>query len=125
MKKLNWKKINSILIHLGIILILQIPFLVYLIGHFVPYAEINEFKISWIDYLRLSKNVSWIQIWILYLFIFIGEVLTIIFIKAWYRTIKDQKNKEELLKSNELNTQKIVEAINSQKKGNKDADKYW
>lgn len=129
MKNINWERVGYWIGHIMFILIFNTPLWVYLIGSFVPYEKVGEFRLSWIDYLRLSDKVEWYQIWILYLFIPIGIGLSILFIIGWINAMKKEKDKKEMLAANEANTNKIIEAITKEQdkkemKENKQIDKY-
>lgn len=126
LNKINWKYWLG---HIIAILIFNVPLWVYLIGSFVPYETIGEFRLSWIDYLRLSDRVNWYHIWILYIGIMVGLILTFLFIKGWINAVKKEKDKQELIAKQEANTAKIVEAITKEQqkkeeKANKDVEKY-
>lgn len=128
-KSINWKQVKINSIKIVFIFILNTPLWVYLIGNLVPYGEIGEFKISWIDFLRLSKNVKWYHIWLLYLAIVLGIFLTILFIKYWISATKHNKERQESLNLQKENTAKIVEAITKEKqrkeeKAIRDVEKY-
>lgn len=129
LSKINWKKARINAIKVGFITILNTALWVFLIGSFVPYATFGEFKLSWIDYLRLSDKVEFYHIWLLYIGIAIGIILTILFIKWWWEASKKEKDKQELIATQEANTAKIVEAITKEQqkkeeKANKDVEKY-
>ena len=49
-----WKTLKVLLV-----IILNTHLWVYLIGSFVPYGTIGEFRLSWINYLKLSDNIAW------------------------------------------------------------------
>ena len=126
LNKINWKYWLG---HIIAILIFNVPLWVYLIGSFVPYETIGEFRLSWIDYLKLSDNIAWYHIWILYIGIMVGLILTFLFIKGWINAVKKEKDKQELIATQEANTAKIVEAITKEQqkkeeKANKDVEKY-
>lgn len=125
LNKINWDRVKYWLGHIIIILVLNTALWVYLIGSFVPYSKIAEFRLSWIDYLRLSDKVEWYHIWLLYIGIGVGILLSVLFIKGWINAIKQEKNKQEILEANKANTQAIIDAINKeQKKEQKEIDKY-
>lgn len=111
MKNINWEKVGYWIGHIMIILILNTPLWVYLIGSFVPYGKIGEFRLSWIDYLKLSDKIEWYQIWILYIAIALGVILSILFIKGWINAMKQEQNKQALIAKQEEQTAKIIEAI--------------
>lgn len=116
MKNINWNKFTWNSLKVLLILILNTPLLVFLIGSFVPYGKIGEFRLSWIDYLKLSDRVEWYHIWFLYIGILIGLVLTFLFIKGWINAVKKEKDKKEMLAANEANTNRIIEALQSKEK---------
>lgn len=129
LSKINWKKVKINAIKISFIAVLNTALWVYLIGSFVPYSKIGEFRLSWIDYLRLSDKVEWYHIWLLYIGIAIGIILTVLFIKWWIEASKKEKDKQELIATQEANTAKIVEAITKEQqkkeeKANKDVEKY-
>ncbi len=116
MKNINWERVGYWIGHIMFILIFNIPLWVYLIGSVVPYATIGEFRLSWIDYLRLSDRVEWYHIWFLYIGILVGIVLTFLFIKGWINAMKKEKDKKEMLEANEANTNRIIEALQAKEK---------
>lgn len=128
-KNINWKNVGVNAIKVLIIFILNISLWVYLIGKMVPYANLNngEFKLSWIDYLELSKQVPWYAKWLLYIGIAIGIILSVLFIKWWITATKKEKDKQELMNANKENVEAIINAINNNKekeKENKAIEKY-
>lgn len=125
MKNWNWNKIGWRALQVLIVLILNTPLWVYLIGSFVPYASFGEFKLSWIDYLRLSDKVEWYHIWLLYIFLVVGVVISVMFIKWLYEAGKKKKQHQELLDAQKEQTAAIVQAISKeQEKNKKDVEKY-
>ena len=78
---MKWNNILWNTLKVLLVIILNTPLWVYLIGSFVPYGTIGEFRLSWIDYLKLSDNIAWYHIWILYIFIPVGILLSVGFIK--------------------------------------------
>lgn len=125
MKNWNWNKIGWRALQVLIVLILNTPLWVYLIGSFVPYASFGEFKLSWIDYLRLSDKVEWYHIWLLYIFLVVGVVISVMFIKWLYEAGKKKKQHQELLDAQKEQTAAIVQAISKeQAKDKKDVEKY-
>ena len=129
LSKINWKKVQITSIKVLFIAILNTALWVYLIGSMVPYATFGQFKLSWIDYLKLSDKVAFYHIWLLYIGIAIGIILTLFFIKWWIEASKKEKDKQELIATQEANTAKIVEAITKEQqkkeeKANKDVEKY-
>lgn len=123
LNKINWNKVQITSIKVLFIAILNTPLWVYLIGNFVPYGTIGEFRLSWIDYLKLSDKVEWYQIWILYSFIPIGILLSIGFIK-WLiaENVRDKKDKK-LLEENKKQMEEIIKS-KEDKKIERDIDKY-
>lgn len=125
MKNWNWNKIGWRALQVLIVLILNTPLWVYLIGSFVPYASFGEFKLSWIDYLRLSDKVEWYHIWLLYIFLVVGVVISVMFIKWLYEAGRKKKQHQELLDAQKEQTAAIVQAISKeQAKDKKDVEKY-
>lgn len=116
MKNWNWNKIGWRALQVLIVLILNTPLWVYLIGSFVPYASFGEFKLSWIDYLRLSDKVEWYHIWLLYIFLVVGVVISVMFIKWLYEAGKKKKQHQELLDAQKEQTAAIVNSINQNQK---------
>ena len=109
---MKWNNILWNTLKVLLVIILNTPLLVYLIGSFVPYGTIGEFRLSWIDYLKLSDNIAWYHIWILYIFIPIGIMLSVGFIKWLISEGKKEKRHKEMIEENK----KIMEQlINSQK----------
>ena len=118
---MKWNNILWNTLKVLLVIILNTPLWVYLIGSFVPYGTIGEFRLSWIDYLKLSDNIAWYHIWILYIFIPVGILLSAMFIKWLIVAGKREKDKQEMLAANEENTKKIIEAL--QIKQQEDLDK--
>lgn len=117
---MKWNNILWNTLKVLLVIILNTPLWVYLIGSFVPYETIGEFRLSWIDYLRLSDRVEWYHIWILYIFIPVGILLSVMFIKWLIVAGKKEKDKQEMLAANEANTNKIIEALQIKQKENLD-----
>ena len=113
---MKWNNILWNTLKVLLVIILKTPLWVYLIGSFVPYETIGEFRLSWIDYLRLSDRVEWYHIWILYIFIPVGILLSVMFIKWLIVAGKREKDKQEMLAANEANTNKIIEALQIKQK---------
>lgn len=113
---MKWNNILWNTLKVLLVIILNTPLWVYLIGSFVPYETIGEFRLSWIDYLRLSDRVEWYHIWILYIFIPVGILLSVMFIKWLIVAGKREKDKQEMLAANEANTNKIIEALQIKQK---------
>ncbi len=113
MKNINWNKFTWNSLKVLLILILNTPLLVFLIGSFVPYGKIGEFRLSWIDYLKLSDKVEWYQIWILYMFIPIGLGLSIGFVKWLVIEAKKEKRHQEVLKENKKNMEELKKEISN------------
>lgn len=111
LKKIDWNKVKQISIRLFIMAILNTALWVYLIGSFVPYASFGEFKLSWIDYLRLSDKVEFWQIWLLYIGIAVGILLTVLFIKWWAEASRKERQHKELIATQSENNKMLVEAI--------------
>ena len=109
---MKWNNILWNTLKVLLVIILNTPLWVYLIGSFVPYGTIGEFRLSWIDYLKLSDNIAWYHIWILYIFIPVGILLSVGFIKWLISEGKKEKRHKEMIEENK----KIMEQlINSQK----------
>lgn len=113
---MKWNNILWNTLKVLLVIILNTPLWVYLIGSFVPYETIGEFRLSWIDFLRLSDRVEWYHIWILYIFIPVGILLSVMFIKWLIVAGKREKDKQEMLAANEANTNKIIEALQIKQK---------
>ena len=121
-------KLNNILwntLKVLLVLILNTPLWVYLIGSFVPYGTIGEFRLSWIDYLKLSDNIAWYHIWILYIFIPVGILLSVGFIKWLISEGKKEKRHKEMIEENKKNMEQLIASqTKEQIKANKAIDKY-
>ena len=121
-------KLNNILwntLKVLLVIILNTPLWVYLIGSFVPYGTIGEFRLSWIDYLKLSDNIAWYHIWILYIFIPIGIMLSVGFIKWLISEGKKEKRHKEMIEENKKNMEQLIASqTKEQIKANKAIDKY-
>ena len=121
-------KLNNILwntLKVLLVIILNTPLWVYLIGSFVPYGTIGEFRLSWIDYLKLSDNIAWYHIWILYIFIPVGILLSVGFIKWLISEGKKEKRHKEMIEENKKNMEQLIASqTKEQIKANKAIDKY-
>ena len=122
-------KLNNILwntLKVLLVIILNTPLLVYLIGSFVPYGTIGEFRLSWIDYLKLSDNIAWYHIWILYIFIPIGILLSVGFIKWLISEGKKEKRHKEMIEENKKNMEQLInlQKEKEEKKIEKEINKY-
>lgn len=126
-KNIDWKEVGWRFLKLLAFLILNTPTITFLIGNFVPYGTIQDLRISWIDYLRLSKQVEWYSIYILYIAMGITLAITFYLLKWLIEQKKAEKRTQEVIKQNEINTSKIVEAIQKKeldKKEEKNVSKY-
>ena len=125
MKKSNWNNILWNTLKVLLVIILNTPLWVCLIGSFVPYGTIGEFRLSWIDYLKLSDNIAWYHIWILYIFIPIGIMLSVGFIKWLISEGKKEKRHKEMIEENKKNMEQLIASqTKEQIKANKAIDKY-
>lgn len=125
LKQINWANIGWKCFQGLIVAILNTPLWVYLIGSFVPYSSFGEFKLSWIDYLRLSDKVAFYHIWLLYIGIAVGIIISISFIKWLYEAGKKKKQHQEMIDAQKEQTAAIVKAISKeQAKEKKDVEKY-
>ena len=122
---MKWNNILWNTLKVLLVIILNTPLLVYLIGSFVPYGKIGEFRLSWIDYLKLSDNIAWYHIWILYIFIPIGILLSVGFIKWLISEGKKEKRHKEMIEENKKNMEQLIASqTKEQIKANKAIDKY-
>ena len=122
---MKWNNILWNTLKVLLVLILNTPLWVYLIGSFVPYGTIGEFRLSWIDYLKLSDNIAWYHIWILYIFIPIGIMLSVGFIKWLISEGKKEKRHKEMIEENKKNMEQLIASqTKEQIKANKAIDKY-
>ena len=122
---MKWNNILWNTLKVLLVIILNTPLWVYLIGSFVPYETIGEFRLSWIDYLRLSDRVEWYHIWILYIFIPVGILLSVGFIKWLISEGKKEKRHKEMIEENKkIMEQLIASQTKEQIKANKAIDKY-
>ena len=122
---MKWNNILWNTLKVLLVIILNTPLLVYLIGSFVPYGTIGEFRLSWIDYLKLSDNIAWYHIWILYIFIPIGILLSVGFIKWLISEGKKEKRHKEMIEENKKNMEQLIASqTKEQIKANKAIDKY-
>ena len=125
MKKINLNNILWNTLKVLLVIILNTPLWVYLIGSFVPYGTIGEFRLSWIDYLKLSDNIAWYHIWILYIFIPIGIMLSVGLIKWLISEGKKEKRHKEMIEENKKNMEQLIASqTKEQIKANKAIDKY-
>lgn len=123
---MKWNNILWNTLKVLLVLILNTPLWVYLIGSFVPYETIGEFRLSWIDYLRLSDRVEWYHIWILYIFIPIGIMLSVGFIKWLISEGKKEKRHKEMIEENKKNMEQLInlQKEKEEKKIEKEINKY-
>ena len=122
---MKWNNILWNTLKVLLVIILNTPLWVYLIGSFVPYGTIGEFRLSWIDYLKLSDNIAWYHIWILYIFIPIGIMLSVGFIKWLISEGKKEKRHKEMIEENKKNMEQLIASqTKEQIKANKAIDKY-
>lgn len=121
----KWNNILWNTLKVLLVIILNTPLWVYLIGSFVPYGTIGEFRLSWIDYLKLSDNIAWYHIWILYIFIPVGILLSVGFIKWLISEGKKEKRHKEMIEENKKNMEQLIASqTKEQIKANKAIDKY-
>lgn len=122
---MKWNNILWNTLKVLLVIILNTPLWVYLIGSFVPYGTIGEFRLSWIDYLKLSDNIAWYHIWILYIFIPVGILLSVGFIKWLIAEGKKEKRHKEMIEENKKNMEQLIASqTKEQIKANKAIDKY-
>ena len=123
---MKWNNILWNTLKVLLVIILNTPLLVYLIGSFVPYGKIGEFRLSWIDYLKLSDNIAWYHIWILYIFIPIGILLSVGFIKWLISEGKKEKRHKEMIEENKKNMEQLInlQKEKEEKKIEKEINKY-
>ena len=122
---MKWNNILWNTLKVLLVIILNTPLWVYLIGSFVPYGTIGEFRLSWIDYLKLSDNIAWYHIWILYIFIPVGIMLSVGFIKWLISEGKKEKRHKEMIEENKKNMEQLIASqTKEQIKANKAIDKY-
>ena len=122
---MTWNNILWNTLKVLLVIILNTPLWVYLIGSFVPYGTIGEFRLSWIDYLKLSDNIAWYHIWILYIFIPVGILLSVGFIKWLISEGKKEKRHKEMIEENKKNMEQLIASqTKEQIKANKAIDKY-
>ena len=123
---MKWNNVLWNTLKVLLVIILNTPLWVYLIGSFVPYGVVGEFRLSWIDYLKLSERVEWYQIWILYIFIPIGIMLSIGFIKWLIVEGKKEKRHKEMIEENKKNMEQLIasQQTKEQIKADKAIDKY-
>ena len=122
---MKWNNILWNNLKVLLVIILNTPLWVYLIGSFVPYGTIGEFRLSWIDYLKLSDNIAWYHIWILYIFIPVGILLSVGFIKWLISEGKKEKRHKEMIEENKKNMEQLIASqTKEQIKANKAIDKY-
>ena len=123
---MKWNNILWNTLKVSLVTILNTPLWVYLIGSFVPYGTIGEFRLSWIDYLKLSDNIAWYHIWILYIFIPIGILLSVGFIKWLISEGKKEKRHKEMIEENKKNMEQLInlQKEKEEKKIEKEINKY-
>lgn len=123
---MKWNNILWNTLKVLLVTILNTPLWVYLIGSFVPYGTIGEFRLSWIDYLKLSDNIAWYHIWILYIFIPIGIMLSVGFIKWLISEGKKEKRHKEMIEENKKNMEQLInlQKEKEEKKIEKEINKY-
>lgn len=122
----KWNNILWNTLKVLLVIILNTPLWVYLIGSFVPYGTIGEFRLSWIDYLKLSDNIAWYHIWILYIFIPVGILLSVGFIKWLIAEGKKEKRHKEMIEENKKNMEQLInlQKEKEEKKIEKEINKY-
>ena len=123
---MKWNNILWNTLKVLLVIILNTPLWVYLIGSFVPYGTIGEFRLSWIDYLKLSDNIAWYHIWILYIFIPVGIMLSVGFIKWLISEGKKEKRHKEMIEENKKNMEQLInlQKEKEEKKIEKEINKY-
>ena len=123
---MKWNNLLRNTLKVLLVIILNTPLWVYLIGSFVPYGTIGEFRLSWIDYLKLSDNIAWYHIWILYIFIPIGIMLSVGFIKWLISEGKKEKRHKEMIEENKKNMEQLInlQKEKEEKKIEKEINKY-
>ena len=123
---MKWNNVLWNTLKVLLVIILNTPLWVYLIGSFVPYGTIGEFRLSWIDYLKLSDNIAWYHIWILYIFIPIGILLSVGFIKWLISEGKKEKRHKEMIEENKKNMEQLInlQKEKEEKKIEKEINKY-
>ena len=123
---MKWNNILWNTLKVLLVIILNTPLWVYLIGSFVPYGKIGEFRLSWIDYLKLSDNIAWYHIWILYIFIPVGILLSVGFIKWLISEGKKEKRHKEMIEENKKNMEQLInlQKEKEEKKIEKEINKY-
>ena len=123
---MKWNNILWNTLKVLLVIILNTPLWVYLIGSFVPYGKIGEFRLSWIDYLKLSDNIAWYHIWILYIFIAVGILLSVCFIKWLISEGKKEKRHKEMIEENKKNMEQLInlQKEKEEKKIEKEINKY-
>ena len=123
---MKWNNILWNTLKVLLVIILNTPLWVYLIGSFVPYGTIGEFRLSCIDYLKLSDNIAWYHIWILYIFIPIGIMLSVGFIKWLISEGKKEKRHKEMIEENKKNMEQLInlQKEKEEKKIEKEINKY-
>ena len=122
---MKWNNLLWNTLKVLLVIILNTPLWVYLIGSFVPYGTVGEFRLSWIDYLKLSDNIAWYHIWILYIFIPVGILLSVGFIKWLISEGKKEKRHKEMIEENKKNMEQLIASqTKEQIKANKAIDKY-
>lgn len=123
---MKWNNILWNTLKVLLVIILNTPLWVYLVGSFVPYGTIGEFRLSWIDYLKLSDNIAWYHIWILYIFIPVGILLSVGFIKWLISEGKKEKRHKEMIEENKKNMEQLInlQKEKEEKKIEKEINKY-
>ena len=123
---MKWNNILWNTLKVLLVIILNTPLWVYLVGSFVPYGTIGEFRLSWIDYLKLSDNIAWYHIWILYIFIPIGILLSVGFIKWLISEGKKEKRHKEMIEENKKIMEQLInlQKEKEEKKIEKEINKY-
>ena len=123
---MKWNNILWNTLKVLLVIILNTPLWDYLIGSFVPYGTIGEFRLSWIDYLKLSDNIAWYHIWILYIFIPVGILLSVGFIKWLISEGKKEKRHKEMIEENKKNMEQLInlQKEKEEKKIEKEINKY-
>lgn len=118
-------KVLWIIFNIFVFAVLNSATIVYVIGKFVPYDTIQDLKVSWIDYLKLSKKVPWYSIALIYTFMLLGASASWGYVKFLAWNMKENKKIEAMKEQNNHAKEVIIkqeEIVDEKTK--RDIDKY-
>lgn len=105
-KKVNWKNVGWRFLQFLITLILNIPLILFIVFRIVS-VETEKFgSVSLWNCLTIKvfeySGYHWYNDFLIYLFMIVGIVLTIMFVKFLYKNNKDKKREKKEDEKNEM-----------------------